>query len=407
MALSSRSSAQRWARSSSSPSPHCIGWFSVPSGGIGAVTVAKYPKGFDYFVVFALTFASAIGGLALSARQPPTPDPRQPAARRRAATLITTIVVFVIMLVLHDHPYAFMEMFHEGEHLAPASVLLDGGRPYGDIFFLHGFATDGGLDSLVLGNKPSPKKTRRMQTLLDAAALAMLVPIAAEVTATTGGLIAAVIVALCAIGAGEVPVFPYFRWLPLLIAVWALLAYQRNRESRVGSRESDAAKGEATPTPDPRRPTPALLFIAAIASSLGVLWSLDIGVCAVAATAIVILLYTRRVTLIALAAIAAPLLVLLAVRADLHHFFRDSFVVIPRAIDAIWSLPAKPLPSLTLLIHPVQLWEWLGSEAARYYLPPVFFGFLLVLAVRKRDMRIAVMAIFSIILFRTAAGRCS
>ena len=373
--------------------PHCIGWFSVPGGGIGAVTLARYPKGFDYFVVLALTVASTLGALLLSARQKPTPDTRQPAPSRRTATLITAVVVFVVMLVIHDHPYALMEMFHEGEHLAPASVLLDGGRPYGDVFFLHGFAADGGLDALMLGSRPSPKRTRRMETLLDAAALAMLVPIAAEVTATTFGLIAAVIVALCAIGAGEVPVFPYFRWLPLLIAAWALLAYQRC--------------GETPPGRPPRWRRSTFLFVAAITSSLGILWSLDVGICAVAATAIVILINTRRITLIALAAIAAPLLVLLAARADLHHFVRDSFVVIPRAIDAIWSLPAKPLPSLTLLIHPMQLWDWLGSEAARYYLPPVFFGFLLALAVRKRDMRIAVVAIFSIILFRTAAGRCS
>jgi hypothetical protein len=374
--------------------PHCIGWFSVPTGGIGAVTLTKYPKGFDYFVVIALTIASALGAFALSThRATPTPDTRSPTPSKRTATIITTVAVFVVMLVIHDHPYSFMDMFHEGEHLTPASVMLDGGRPYGDIFFLHGFATDGGLDALVLGSKPSPKKTRRLETVLDAAALAMLVPIAAELTASTSGLIAAVILALCAIGAGEVPVFPYFRWLPLLIAVWALLVYSEHRKKII-------ALGDTTPKT-------ALLYIAAIASSLGILWSLDVGICAVAASAIVILIYTRRVTLIALSAIAAPLIVLLVARADLHHFFRDSFVLIPRAIDAIWSLPAKPLPSLTLFIHPVQLWDWLASEAARYYLPPVFFGFLLALAVRMRDMRIAIVAIFSIILFRTAAGRCS
>jgi hypothetical protein len=374
--------------------PHCIGWFSVPTGGIGAVTLAKYPKGFDYFVVIALTIASALGAFALSThRATPTPDTRPPTPSKRTATIITTVAVFVVMLVIHDHPYSFMDMFHEGEHLTPASVILDGGRPYGDIFFLHGFATDGGLDALVLGSKPSPKKTRRLETVLDAAALAMLVPIAAELTASTSGLIAAVILALCAIGAGEVPVFPYFRWLPLLIAVWALLVYSERRKKII-------AAGDTTPKP-------ALLYIAAIVSSLGILWSLDVGICAVAASAIVILIYTRRVTWIALSAIVAPLIVLLVARADLLHFFRDSFVIIPRAIDAIWSLPAKPLPSLALLIHPVQLWEWLASEGARYYLPPVFFGFLLALAVRRRDMRIAIVAIFSIILFRTAAGRCS
>jgi hypothetical protein len=361
--------------------PYCIGWFAVPSGGIGAVTIAKYPKGFDYFVVAALTVASAIGALLFAPRQaavlPGRPSP--------IAIGITTAVVFVTMFMIHDHPYAFMDMFHEGEQLTPASVMLDGGRPYRDIFFLHGFATDGGLDALLFGSKPSPKKTRRLEAVLDAAALAMLVPLAAEVTTTTGGLIAAVFLSLCAIGAGEVPVFPYFRWLPLLIAIWALLLYAR-REGR-----------------DRRR---AILYFAAIVASLGIVWSLDVGICAVAATAIIILIYTRRVALIAIASIAAPILVLLIARADLLYFFRDSFVIIPRSIDAIWSLPAMPLPSLSLLLHPIALWDWLASESARCYLPPLFWGFLLALAIRTRDMRIAVMAIFSIILFRTAAGRC-
>ena len=136
--------------------PYCVGWFSVPSGGIGAVTVAKYPKGFDYFVIIALTVVSAIGAIALSARQIELTRGRP----NRVAIWITTAIVFVTMFLIHDHPYAFMDMFHEGEHLTPASVMLDGGRPYRDVFFLHGFATDGGLDALVLGGKPSPKKTR-------------------------------------------------------------------------------------------------------------------------------------------------------------------------------------------------------------------------------------------------------
>jgi hypothetical protein len=365
--------------------PYCIGWFSVPTGGIGAVTVAKYPKGFDYFVVIALTVASAIGALAFARSDVAMTR----GAPNRTAVWITTTIVFVAMFAIHDHPYSFMDMFHEGEHLTPASVMIDGGRPYGDIFFLHGFAADGGLDALVLGGKPSPRKTRRLEAVLDAAGLAMLVPIAAEVTATTAGLLSAIFLGLCAIAAIELPVFPYFRWLPLLIAVWALLVYARRQTTG----------GQTTQR--------SMLYIAAIASSLGILWSLDVGICAVAASAIVILIYTRRVTLIAIAAIAAPFLILLITRADLYHFFRDSFVIIPRSIDAIWSLPAQPLPSLSLLVHPVPLWEWLASESARYYLPPLFFGFLLALAFRTRDMRAAIIAIFSIILFRTAAGRCS
>jgi hypothetical protein len=384
--------------------PHCIAWFSVPTGGIGAVTVAKYPKGFDYFVIIALTVVSAIGAFALSRGQQTEVMNGRP---NRVAIWITTAIVFITMFVVHDHPYVFMDMFHEGEHLTPASVMLDDGHPYRDIFFLHGFATDGGLDALVLGGKPSPKKTRRLEAVLDAAALAMLVPIAAEVTATTAGLIVAIILALCAVGAGEVPVFPYFRWLPLLVAVWTLLAHAQRRSGALASAPAGSEASRASVVGGGGKRQLGFLYIAAIAASLGILWSLDVGVCAVAATAIVIVIYTRRVTLIAIAAIAAPLIVLLLVRADLQHFFRDSFVIIPRSIDAIWSLPAKPLPSLSLFVHPIALWDWLASESVRYYLPPVFFGFLIALAIRTRDMRIAIIAVFSIILFRTAAGRCS
>src|SRR3954451_13842492 len=121
---SSRHGRRRWFQSSLlgaflgallvfAIAPHCIGWFSVPTGGIGAVTVAKYPKGFDYFVVIALTVGSAIGALAFARSQIEIAE-RRP---NRAAIWITTAIVFATMFVIHDHLYAFMHMFHECEHL--------------------------------------------------------------------------------------------------------------------------------------------------------------------------------------------------------------------------------------------------------------------------------------------------
>ena len=152
--------------------PQIRGFFPVPTGGVGATTVLRYPKGWDYAVVALLTTGAFLGALASSpAGRAPSSAPGggtplgQPAGRRRSATLI----VFLLMLFAHDHPYSFMDMYHEGEHLAPASVYLDGGKPYKDVFVLHGLATDGGLDALVLGNKPSPLKARRLET--DALAL--------------------------------------------------------------------------------------------------------------------------------------------------------------------------------------------------------------------------------------------
>ena len=349
--------------------PHIRGLFHVPTGGIGATTKLLYPKGWDYAVIALLT-AFSFAGAWLSGGQAlmPVPSPARGQARVPVLHGATAAVVFLLMLFAHDNPYSFMDFYHEGEHLAPASMYMDGAKPYKDVFVLHGLASDGGLDLLVLGRKPSPLKTRRLETVLDAAAVALLVPIAAEVTATSWGFLAAVLVGFSAIGAGLVPVFPYYRWIPLLLAVLGVL--RRN------------------------------WWLACLASTLGLLWSVDTGIYAIAGTAAMLLLVRPR-TWAPVVAVVAPFIVLLLVRADVGRFLVDSFVQIPKAADAIAALPARPLTSF----------EW---ETARYYLPPVFYGLALVLALRawragdrERALQIAAVALFSIAAFRTAAGRCS
>ena len=337
-------------------------FFHPPTGGIGFVTVHAYAKSFDYFVVAMLVMLGAAAALVA-----PLPAARGEGRRSRGEGL-AALIVFVLMLFIHDNPYQLMEPFHEGEHLAGAYLLRSGARPFGDIFFLHGLATDGGLDALVLGNPPSPLHERRLETVLDAATLALLVPIAAEVAATPAGMIVAAVASICAIGAGELPVFPYFRLAPLLLAALGLLRWART--------------GRAAP-----------LTLALCASTLGLLWSLDTGMYALGATVVTLLVLRRRPPLLpVIVAIVLPLLVLAGVRADLRHFFVDSFVTIPRAIDAVWSLPAR---------------TDLSWESVRYYFPPLFFGFVLVSAIRRKDSAAAIVAVVSLFAFRTAAGRCS
>ena len=332
--------------------------FGPPTGGIGFLTAHAYPKGWDYAVVALLAICAFLGAaLALPAG---VPDSAEGSRTSRRSTWVVTAIVFLLMLFIHDHPYALMDPFHEGEHLTPGFLFQSGERPFKDVFVLHGLATDGGLDALVLGEPPSPRRARRLQTVLDAATLALLVPIAAEVVATTGGLIAAVLASLCATAAFWVPVFPYFRVAPVLIATLALLRYVRTRSL-------------------------VPLFVAFLSSSAGLLWSLDTGTYALAGTAIVAALVARRRALWLLAFL--PPLLLLP-----RQFWIDSFVIIPRAIDAVWSLPA-PKPFTV--------------EGLHYYFPPVFYGFLLALAWKRRDMRMAIITIFALLLFRTATGRVS
>jgi hypothetical protein len=362
-------------------------FFSPPDIGVGWVTVNAYPKGWDYAVIALLVIGAFAGGaLFTSPLSPPQPHRGGERARVRGGSRVTwaaMIVVFVLMLFLHDHPYAPMDHFHEGEHLTAGWLMKSGERPYGDFFIFHGLAADAGLDALVLGDPPSPLRPRRLQTFLDAATVALLVPIAAELTATAAGMCAGVFASLCAIAALWLPVFPYYRMAPVLIAVLALLRYTRNGSARA-------------------------LFAAAACAALGVLWSLDTGVYALAGTigAIVILRLFRleakplplpRVALILAVALALPFLVLLAVRADIPQFFVDSFVTLPRAIDATWALaaPAK-----------------IDAESLRYYLPPAFYGLLgalALLALRRgeKDLaaRLAIVTLFSLLFFRTAVGR--
>ncbi len=363
--------------------PQIRPWFSVPAGGVGAITVNAYPKGWDYAVVAMLIGGALLGGVIAAwgvSRSGPTGQAPVPARRGRIAMMA---IVFLLMMFVHDHPYALMDPFHEGEHLAAGDLMRQGARPFADFFIFHGLAVDAGLDAMVLGDPPSPRRVRRLQTVLDAATLALLVPIAAEVTVTTAGVAAGVFASLCAVAAFWIPVFPYFRLAPVLLVTLGLLRYART--------------GRAAP-----------LFLAFASGTLGLLWSLDTGTYALAGCGLAfaalrlmklegVAMRFKRVAALAGVAVALPFVVLLAVRADIGQFLVDSFVVMPSAIDATWALPAPS--SLT-------------AEAVRYYAPPVLYGILFALAVlawRRGEGRLAgqigILAMMSSLLLRTATGR--
>ena len=360
-------------------------FFPPVEGGVGFLTELNYPKGWDYAVVALLAIGSFLGGALvawLTPRAAPPEPEAEPRSRRRTAWA-TAIAVFVVMFFVHDVPHQFMDPFHEGEHLVPGLLFREGARPYADVFLFHGYFTDGGLDALVLGDPPSPRRVRRVQTLMSAAAVALLVPIAAELTVTAPGLVLAVFAAMCGVAAPVLQTFPYHRLVPLLVAVMGLLRYAR--------------RGGSAP-----------LFVAFASGTLGLLWSLDAGTYTIAGTGVafvamrVLRLEARplplaRVALLAAGAGALLFAGLFAVGADVFRFFHDSFVIMPGSLDAVWSLPAP---------------EPLGANGIRYYVPPLFYGFLLAAGVSAwrrgsplAASRLIVVASLSLFLFRAAAGR--
>jgi hypothetical protein len=356
------------------------GFFHPPTGGIGWVTVNAYPKPHDYFTIALVAALAFAGALAATFR---AGAPASAAAPYRRYAWPGAIGVFVLMLFVHDHPDAFMDRFHEGEHLTAGFLMREGARPFGDVFLLHGLATEGGLDVLVQGDPPSPRRIRRAELVASAAALALLVPLAAELCATGWGVALAVLLSLSAVAAGQLPTFPWFRLATPLLVTIALVRYARDGRPR------------------------QLAFAFAVAS-LGLLWSIDTGTYSILGCigVMVLMRFFRleakplplaRVVLLAAIALALPFIVLAAIGADVRQFLVDSYVIIPTGIDPTSALPV-PNPKT--------------MEGVRFWLPPVIYAVVMALAWRLRRepltaARMVVIGTFGMLLFRSAAGRCS
>ncbi len=352
--------------------------FGVPGHGIGIVSLTRYPKGWDYAVV-AILFGVAALGTAVAGRRAGS-QPARSDWRVGPTWLIALlmVVVFLAILPARDHPYAFADPYHEGENLSAASVMMSGGRPYRDIWFMHGLAADGGLDRLVLGDPPSILRTRRIRAVLGAATVALLVPIAAEVSSTWLGVIFGTLASLCAMGAGQLPATPHYRLLPLLLALWLALVAIRTRKR-------------------------AYTIAACAVASAGLLWSFDVGLFATAGIWLWMIVSRRFDWRAAVATALTPGVLFLATRTDISRFFRDSFLRLPECFDAIYSLPAPPLPAFSL--------SWLVSDAPHYYIPPIVYGIVAAAAFfvadrRKRDAML-LLALVAFIELRTGSGRVS
>ena len=355
--------------------------FSVPGNGVGLVSVTHYPKGWDYAVVAILFVVAAIVTIATAAGLGPRASGLGPSNQPKNPWIIGLVMIAVTMAIFpaRDHPYEFADPYHEGENLSPASVMMAGGHPYRDVWFMHGVFADGGIDRLVLGDPPSIVHTRRLRAFFSAATVSLLVPIAAEVSSTWLGVIAATIFSLCGLAAGQLPATPHFRLLPLLLAIWlSLIAIRTGRR--------------------------AFVIAACVVASAGLLWSLDVGLFAVAGiwTWLILLRpFDRRTLAIAAgAAIVTPPLILVLIRGDISRFFRDSFLRLPECFDAIYSLPAPPIRA-----------EW---ASIRYYLPPIMYGAVVALAfllvARNETRRANAMLLLALTAFfelRSAAGRVS
>lgn len=259
--------------------------------------------------VAAAIIASRFGGIEASGR----------AARNTAAWAGWPWLLFAGSYASTAALAGWIDLFHRGESLGPASDFLRGKRPYTDVFILHGMLENGVLDAWLMklfGRSVDVSITR-------AVAIGSLTFPAIYAVGLV--LFRSLPLALLTVGIGTVTFVDNQRIVFHIVAVlFLLLAFRTAR--------------------------PAFSFLAGLVAAAGVFYSLDIGLYAVATVVAATLLaawplkLARSMAHLGWAAAglmtgSAPFLLWLGSIGALACFFHTSFVTLPAIIDPIWSLP--------------------------------------------------------------------
>lgn len=323
--------------------------------------------------------------IVLALRHDAPVDPR--AIRNLTAFVILPVLLYVVSYASTASLSQWIDLFHRGESLGPASDYLRGKVPYRDVFVLHGLMEDGQLDAwifqlfgrhvelalarpVILGSFAVPALWFLGMAIFDSIPLAMLVILLGAVTTVDNERI-------------------FFE-----IAVLALLftGYQRRRDF--------------------------LVVLAGLMAAVTIFFSYDIGMYAIGGSLLFLAILRRWRSIFAFLAGfvlgAAPFLVYLGMRGALGAFVETSFVTLPRIIDAVWSLP---FPDLTTTfrkdLNLRAISDFFLSEAFRFVLNPLVIGVALVVLVQRAlaktfdrlDVALLALTTFALLTQRSALGR--
>jgi hypothetical protein len=313
------------------------------------------------------------------------------AVRNLIAFAILPFLLFCISYASTASLTQWIDLFHRGESLGPASDLLRGKVPFRDVFALHGLLEDGLLDTWLMqlfGRDVNVVLLRPV--VLGSVAVSMLWYLGMVIFDS-------IPLAMLSILLGAVTTVDNERALLEILAI-ALLIGALRRNSRW------------------------LALFSGVAAGVTIFYSLDIGLYSVGGGVLAIIAIRsiqRRWTFLAtfLAGItigATPFLIYLGVRGALGAFFETSFVAIPRIIDAIWSLPFPDMTATfrsNLNLH--TLADFFLFEHFRFILNPLVIGIALVVLVQRAvtrrsdalDVSLAVLTAFAILTQRSALGR--
>jgi hypothetical protein len=330
---------------------------------------------------------------------------RNPLSARAAGNLATFVIIPALIYLFSYASTAqlsqWVDLFHRGESIGPASDYLRGKVPFRDVFALHGMLEDGLLDSWLM---------ELFGRSLDVAILR---------TVVIGSFLG---VAIWFLG------IVVFRSVPLALLCVAMGSWTTAENNRTLFQV--AAVAFFWHALQRRSRTAAVL--SGVFAGVALFFSYEIGVFTIAgafAASFLLWIVSRRVPWDGLAPAKAsaifalgtalgalPFVVYLAIHGALGDFFVTSFVMIPHIIDAVWSLPFPDLVSTfrqDLNVH--TLADFIVWEKFHLVLSPLTITvatiYLIDRWLRRRfdslDYALLVMTVFATVAQRTAFGRVS
>ncbi|HYC60213.1 MAG TPA: hypothetical protein VEK79_11680 [Thermoanaerobaculia bacterium] len=323
------------------------------------------------------------------------------AARTLAIALIIPALIYLFSYASTAQLSQWIDLFHRGESIGPASDYLRGKVPFRDVLALHGMLEDGLLDAWLM---------ELFGRSLDVAVMR---------TVVLGSFLG---VAIWFLG------LAVFRSIPLALFCVAMGSWTTAENNRTLFQVAAVALFW---TALQRRNRIAAIF-SGVFAGIALFFSYEIGMYTIAgalATSLLLWIASRRVTWNGLAPAqaavffvigtvigAAPFAIYLATHGALDDFLITSFVTIPNIIDAVWSLPFPDLVSTfrrNLNLH--TLADFVVWEKFHLILSPLTIVIAAIYVIqrwlRRRmdtlDFALLVLTVFSTVAQRTAFGRVS
>jgi len=316
---------------------------------------------------------------------------------RLCAFVILPALIYLVSYATTAQGSQWIDLFHRGESIGPASDYLRGKVPYRDTFPLHGMLEDGVLDSWLM----------------------QLFGRSLEVSVVSGVIVGGFLaVSIWFLG------LAVFESIPLAMLCVAMGAWTTAENNRTFFQVAAVALFWYAL----KRNSRASAIFSGVFAGVALFFSYEIGLYTIAAAILVLLIMTwvgssdptRRVGgpalrfFIGVALGSAPFVIYLAARGALGDFALTSFVVIPRIIDAVWSLPFPDVVSTfrqNLNLHTLS--DFVLFEKFHLILSPLVIAIAAVYLIqrwlRKRfdtfDSALLVLTVFAAVTQRTAFGR--